>query len=223
MRNWRRCKGARRRAVFFDRDGTLNEMVYDETHGRLDSPFCPEDLQLRPGAAEAVRAAAGLGYLTIVVTNQPGLAKGTLTEARLEAIHARLRALLGASGAMLDGIYHCPHHPRGAVERWRGECACRKPAPGMLLEAATHLGIDLGASWMVGDGLNDIEAARLAGSRAVLVSPLKLEILERFIDSPERRPEAVVPDLAAALEVIRGAAEPAGLEVAGVRCLGEMR
>jgi len=190
-----------RAAVFVDRDGTLNEMVYDETHGIFDSPRRPAQVRLRPAAAAFVRGARALGYEVIVVTNQPGLAKGTLTATELEAVHRRLAALLARGRAALDAIYWCPHHP--SVQT----CACRKPKPGLLRRAARERGLSLRRSWMVGDGVVDVQAGRAAGCRTIFVGRLKPEVAERLLAEGGVWPDAVVPDLRAALAVIRDSSE----------------
>jgi len=150
-----------RRAVFLDRDGVLIEDV-----GYLSEPGA---VALLPGAAEAVAALRDAGWRVVVITNQSGVARGMLTEARLAEIHARLRELLAVEGAEIDGLYYCPHHPDGDVEAYRRSCDCRKPAPGLLRAAARELEIGLSASWMVGDKASDIAAGAAAGCRTVLV------------------------------------------------------
>jgi D-glycero-D-manno-heptose 1,7-bisphosphate phosphatase len=151
----------RRAAVFLDRDGTLTLPRH--------YPCRPEHLVLQKGVPAALRELRAAGWLLVVVTNQSGLARGYFTPADLEAMHAHLRARLAAAGAGVDAIYHCPHHPDGVVAELAIRCACRKPATGMLLAAATDLGIDLAGSWMVGDAPSDIEAGRRAGCRTVRV------------------------------------------------------
>lgn len=151
----------RRPAVFFDRDGTLNEDVGG--HGLVR----PEDLRLIPGAAEAVRLVNQAGWLAIGVTNQPQLAKGFLTRDGLDRIHARLDTLLGDAGAWLDRLYFCPHHPErgfeGEITDLKIACDCRKPKSGMILRAADELPADLTASCLIGDSFRDVGAARAAG------------------------------------------------------------
>jgi len=186
------------KAIFLDRDGTLNTMVYDETHGLLDSPRRPEQVTLIAGAAGFMREARALGYKLVVVTNQPGLAKGTLTLSELDAVNARLAELLAAEGARWDALYFCPHHPKGgpgASSPYVMECDCRKPEPGLLLRATADLDLDLGASWLVGDGLNDIQAGNAAGCRTVLVTGLKLEQIQRFLSLDRAVPTRIVPNL----------------------------
>lgn len=156
----------KQRAVFLDRDGTLNRCV-----GFLRRT---EELELLPGAAEAVRRINDSGYLAILVTNQPQLARGEVTTEGLRQIHNKLETLLGQEGAFLDAIYYCPHHPHkgyaGEIPELKIVCDCRKPKPGMLLQAAERFNIDLGQSWMVGDMQGDILAGNAAGCRTVLIS-----------------------------------------------------
>ena len=159
----------KQKAIFLDRDGTLNKHV-----GFLRSP---EELELIEGAAEAVREINHSGYLAIVATNQPVIARGEVTEEGLELIHQKLETLLGREGAYLDAIYYCPHHPdkgfEGEVEELKVICPCRKPSPGMLLRAAKDYNIDLSESWMVGDSENDVLAGKNAGCRTLLLEDAK--------------------------------------------------
>lgn len=156
---------APRPAVFLDRDGVLNAPA-----GHIARP---EDLSVYPCAAEAVRLLRQAEFRTVLVTNQPVIARGECDEATLGRIHARLETELGAGGAFLDRIYHCPHHTDagfpGEVAALKFACDCRKPRPGMLLRAAEELNIDLAASWMIGDTAADALAARAAGARFVKV------------------------------------------------------
>lgn len=152
-------------AVFLDRDGTLNR--------EADGLRSVDQLELLPGVAEAVQTLNHCGLRVVVVTNQPVIAKGYITEAELQNIHNKLESLLGMEHAYVDRIYHCPHHPDGGFPGERPElkieCECRKPRPGMLLRAARELNLDLSRSWMVGDTTVDVQCARNAGVKAVLV------------------------------------------------------
>ncbi len=155
------------KAVFLDRDGTINRYV-----GFLTDI---DQFTLLPGAAEAIRAINQSDYLAIVVTNQPVIARGEVSIPELQEIHNKMETLLGAQGAYLDAIYYCPHHPDkgfpGERPEYKIECSCRKPKPGMLLRAAGEYHIDLSQSWMVGDGRNDIQAGIAAGCRTALIIP----------------------------------------------------
>ncbi len=148
-------------AVFLDRDGTLIE---DSGYLRDASQVC-----LLPDAAAVLREFRAAGFRLVVVTNQSGVARGYLNEICLATIHGRMRQLLTAEGASLDGLYYCPYHPDGVVDAYRKESDWRKPGCGMLLQAASDLGIDLGHSWMIGDAARDVEAGRRAGCRTVLL------------------------------------------------------
>ena len=197
-----------RPAVFLDRDGTLNEMVYDDAHGMMDSPRKPSQIRMIRNAGRFLRSLEKLGYLRIVVTNQPGIAKGTLTQERLAAVNRRLAGMVEKDGGRWDDIRFCPHHPkvaRGRGAAYRKRCTCRKPAPGMLLEAAAEHGINLGASWMVGDGLNDVQAGNAAGCRSILITRLKIDQVEKFFELKHGMPFAVARDLNEALRIIRRA------------------
>lgn len=156
----------KQKAIFLDRDGTINKYV-----GFLRNI---DDFELIDGVAEAIRKINESGYLAIVVTNQPVIARGEVSFEELEEIHNKMETLLGKEGAYLDAIYYCPHHPHKGYEGERPElkidCDCRKPKPGMLLKAAADFNIDLSRSWMVGDGENDIQAGINAGCKTVLLS-----------------------------------------------------
>lgn len=153
------------RAVFLDRDGTLN--VHN---GFVASPG---QLALLPGAAEGVRLINEKGYLAVLVTNQPVIARGECTVQTLRMIHNKLEMLLGAEGAYLDSIYYCPHHPDkgypGEIPALKIACDCRKPAPGLVLRAARDMHIDLAASYMAGDGWRDVACAANAGCAPVFL------------------------------------------------------
>lgn len=156
-------------AVFLDRDGVLNELVPDSTSGAWESPLKVADVRLIAGAADAARALAAAGFALVCVSNQPAAAKGAVTVEQLQAVHARVTKLLAQADVHLEASRLCLHHPHGIVPELSGPCACRKPAPGMLLDAARALKLDLGASWMVGDTDADIVAGQAAGCRTMLV------------------------------------------------------
>lgn len=156
----------RQKAIFMDRDGTINKYV-----GFLRNI---EEFELLPGVEDAIERINTEGYLAIVVSNQPVIARGEVTEKELWEIHNKMETLLGEQGAYLDGIYYCPHHPEkgfeGEIPELKTDCPCRKPKPGMLLKASRDYNIDLSQSWMIGDSENDIEAGQQAGCRTILIS-----------------------------------------------------
>jgi D,D-heptose 1,7-bisphosphate phosphatase len=151
------------KAIFLDKDGTLVE--------NLPYNADPTRMRLMPGVCYGLRALSDAGYALVVVSNQSGVARGYFSEAALVEIARQLDNLLEEQiGVRLAEFYYCPHHPEGVVSRYILACNCRKPAPGMLLQAASDLGIDLSQSWMIGDILDDIEAGNRAGCRSVLVN-----------------------------------------------------
>ncbi|PQO43659.1 D-glycero-alpha-D-manno-heptose-1,7-bisphosphate 7-phosphatase [Blastopirellula marina] len=150
-----------RGALFLDRDGTINlerEYLSD-----------PAQLELLPGAAEAIAAANRAQTPVIVVTNQSGVARGMFPESRIAEIHSRLDQLLAEAGASIDAYYYCPHHPKSASAVYRVACECRKPRAGMLYAAAAEHAIDLRESLMIGDKPSDLDAGRVAGCQTMLV------------------------------------------------------
>ena len=155
----------RQKALFLDRDGTINKYV-----GFLRNI---DQFELLPGVVEAIKKINASGFLAIVTTNQPVIARGELSFSGLQEIHNKLETLLGTNGAYLDAIYYCPHHPHkgyaGEVPDLKIDCECRKPKPGMLLNAAERFNIDLAASWMVGDDENDVKAGKAAGCKTALI------------------------------------------------------
>jgi D,D-heptose 1,7-bisphosphate phosphatase len=175
------------RAVFLDKDGTL----VDDIPYNVD----PALLTLAPNAGAALRRLRSLDYRLYVVSNQSGVARGRFDEAALGPLFARLEAMLAAEGVALDGVFWCPHHPEGVVARHAIECACRKPRPGLLRQAAALHGIDLAESWMVGDILDDIEAGRRAGCRTALIDNGNET---EWLLTSQRMPHVSAPDLLAA-------------------------
>lgn len=148
-----------KRAVFLDRDGTINE--------ECSYLFRVQDCRFIPGAIEAIALLNRAGFTVVVVTNQSGIARGYYTEADLEILHDYMDRTMVSAGGKVSGWYYCPHHPDYPVGA--PACDCRKPLPGLLQIAAEDLGIDLGRSWMVGDKIADIEAGYAAGCRSILV------------------------------------------------------
>jgi D-glycero-D-manno-heptose 1,7-bisphosphate phosphatase len=181
-----------KRAVFLDRDGTLLE----EANYVSDL----EHLVFFPFAIDAVRLLNRAGFAVVVVTNQAGIARGIVEESFVAQAHAVMTERLAEGGARVDGYYYCPHHPQGIVDAYRRACDCRKPQPGMLRRAADDLELDLAASFIVGDKLQDIEAGHAVGARGVLVRTG----YGRTEARPDRgvRPDAVVDNLAGAVSWI---------------------
>lgn len=167
------------KAIFLDRDGTINKYV-----GFLRDI---DEFELLPGVAEAIGLINASGYLAIVVTNQPVIARGEVTYEEMEEIHHKMETLLGQKGVYVDAIYYCPHHPHkgyeGEIAELKIDCECRKPKPGMLLQAAKDFNIDLSKSWMIGDGENDMLAGTGAGCQVMAIgSVADVECHSNLID-----------------------------------------
>lgn len=190
-----------RRAVFLDRDGVLIRHV--------DLLIRTDQVELHPGASQALQRLRGSGFALIVVTNQPVVARGLGSEQDVEGVHETIQRLLRASGAgEIDRFYFCPHHPRAELPQYRLACQCRKPRPGMLLRAARELEIDLPASYIVGDRISDIIAGQRAGCRTILVESglhraPPIESPDPF--DPTVQPDYVCADVAAAADIIPAA------------------
>ena len=176
--------------MFLDRDGVL---LRDP--GYLSNP---DAVELLPGVPDALRRLRAAGWRLVVVTNQSGVARGRFTEATLAEIHAQMVGMLQADGAYFDAIYYCPHLPNATSPEYQCDCSCRKPQPGMLSAAAAALGLDLGASWMVGDKFADVAAGRAVGCQSLLVQPAGT-VTE---DAPITTPDGVVGSLAEAADII---------------------
>ena len=179
-------------AIFLDKDGTLVE----------DLPYNvdPGKVRLAAGALDGLRALSECGYRIVVVTNQSGVARGLFDEDAVRAVGRHLAEVLASDGIALDGFYYCPHHPDGSIDRYRCDCDCRKPAPGLLHRAAEDLDVDLAASWMVGDIAADVEAGVAAGCRTALVN----DAPELELRQMSRRPDIVARDLRQAVTGIIG-------------------
>jgi D-glycero-D-manno-heptose 1,7-bisphosphate phosphatase len=177
-----------RAAAFLDRDGVLNELVADPISGAPESPLSVADVRLVPGAAAAAVRLERLGFVLVCVSNQPAAAKGRVSVAQLLGVHDRVVELLCEQGVRLAASHLCMHHEHGVVPDLSRPCDCRKPAPGMLLDAARALAIDLSVSWMVGDTDADIAAGKAAGCMTLLIS---------HPGSVHKRLRAVAPDLLA--------------------------
>ena len=177
--------------MLFDKDGTLLE----------DVPYNVDPARMRfaPGAREALTLLAARGLRLFVVSNQSGVALGRFPYEALGEMEAHLRRMFEACGVTLAGAYWCPHHPEGLIAQYAHRCACRKPAPGMLLQAAREHGIDLAASWFVGDILDDIEAGTRAGCRTVLIDNGNET---EWVSGPDRVPTLREPDLLCAAQAI---------------------
>ena len=188
----------KKRAIFLDRDGTINEEVGYIEH--LDR------LRIIPEAYEAIRLINVSGFMAVVVTNQAGIAKGLFNEAFVKQTNERLQEFLGQKGAAIDAFYFCPHHPTEGVPPYRQVCDCRKPAPGLFYQAARDMDIDLTGSFMIGDRYRDMEAAHRAGVKGVLVKTgYGADVLENIgpdQETPEGKPDHIAENILKAVHWI---------------------
>ncbi len=161
--------------MILDRDGTLIDVVRDEETGTVSVAFHPDQLRLLPGVIDGLGLLARAGYGFAIATNQPGPAKGQISVAAVERTNQALLALLAEHGIEIAALEVCLHHPSGGPggdARWLGECTCRKPKPGLLLNAIEHAGFDATRTWMIGDSTSDVLAAHAAQVRSGLVFPM---------------------------------------------------
>jgi mannose-1-phosphate guanylyltransferase / phosphomannomutase len=174
-------------AIFLDRDGTLNEIVFNQNTGLLDSPLSEGSLRLIPKVSAALKILKSLGYLLIVITNQPAAAKGKVKLATIYRINNRLKKMLEKKGAMLDEIMTCPHHPVGLKlskeKSLKRRCNCRKPKPGLFLKAINKFSIDIKSSYVVGDSYVDILAGKAVKLKTVFLGKYKCDTCQLLGDS----------------------------------------
>lgn len=190
------------RAVFLDRDGVINHMVYDVEFGLVDSPANPDQFTLFEGIGAAIASLNCLGLLVIVVSNQPGIAKGKFNADLLEAMTDKMTAAIQGDGGKVDAIYYCLHHPQSSLPEYALKCGCRKPRPGLLLQAAKEWNIDLRQSYMVGDGITDVLAGQAAGATTLFVSSRKCYICDSLAEH-NTEPDYMVADLVEAADLIQ--------------------
>jgi D-glycero-D-manno-heptose 1,7-bisphosphate phosphatase len=183
-----------KRAIFLDRDGTLNEDV--------GYPNDFSQINIYPYSFEALRKINASGFLAVVITNQSGIGRGYLTENNLQGIHQKMMAAFDARGVHLDGLYFCPHYELSSDPRYRKNCACRKPEPGMAVRAAQDLGIDLHSSYVIGDKVEDILFGLKIGARPVLVLTGFGQEAERKLEEKNIRPAHTARDLLKAVDWI---------------------
>ena len=182
------------KAVFLDRDGVINEIVYHKEMGILDSPANAGEIKLFPDVGKAINIFKKLGFKVIIVSNQPGLAKDKFTMKAFEEMKEKVKAELDNQGASVDGEYYCLHHPDGIVEEYTKVCDCRKPKPGLMLEAAADHDIDLSKSWMIGDGITDVKAGQSAGCKTILIGRMKCDLC-KLMEDEDVKPDHIAANL----------------------------
>jgi D-glycero-D-manno-heptose 1,7-bisphosphate phosphatase len=189
------------RAVFLDRDGVINEIVYFPDMGMPDSPLNPRQFKLLPGVAEAIRIFNSLGLKVIVASNQPAIAKGKMTPELFEQIRIKMRTALEKKGARIDGEYYCLHHPQAKLVEYKVNCNCRKPKPGLILRASEDFGLELTQCYAIGDSLTDVEAGKAVGCMTFLIGNSKCDLC-KLLEEKNVKPDYIVPSLLHASRII---------------------
>jgi D-glycero-D-manno-heptose 1,7-bisphosphate phosphatase len=192
----------KKRAVFLDRDGVINEILFFEELGIIETPFHPKQFRLLPNAAQAIAQLNRLGLKTIVVSNQPGVAMSHFSKETLSAINKKMTRLLAEKKARLDGIYYCLHHPQKGKGPLKKQCLCRKPRPGLLYQAAKDFNLDLRKSYIIGDSITDVQAGRRAGCKTILLAHSKCDLC-RLMARRGIKPELRAKNLLNAVQKIR--------------------
>lgn len=190
------------KAVFLDRDGVINALVYHEDAGVIDCPFSASQFKLLPRVPEAIRLLNELGFRVAIVSNQPGIAKGHLRQETLNLFESTMLSAIRDAGGRLDQIYYCLHHPEAQVPELRQSCRCRKPGIGMLEQASHDLRVPLNQCYMVGDGITDLQAGIRAGCRTIFIGRWKCELCQ-FTEGNNVRPHVVAKDLWEATQIIQ--------------------
>jgi D-glycero-D-manno-heptose 1,7-bisphosphate phosphatase len=189
------------KAVFLDRDGVVNELVYFQEKGVIDSPFIASQFQLCHGIIPAVKKFQNAGYKVIIASNQPGIAKGHITEENFAKIKETMKKQLKKGGAVLDGEYYCFHHTDAKIKQYKVDCKCRKPKPGLILQAAKDMNIDVSQSWFIGDNLTDIKAGKNAGCHTMLIGKMRCELCD-LMDHQGVKPDVIKLNITEASEYI---------------------
>ena len=188
-------------AVFLDRDGVINEIIFHQEMGIIETPFTAAQFKLKKDVGRAIRRLNRAGFKVVVTSNQPGLAMKHFSQKTLDKITNKMKRLLSREGARLDGIYYCTHHPTKGHGALKKMCACRKPKPGLLKIAAKEMSLDLKRSYMVGDSILDVMAGKGAGVKTLLLAHLKCDLCS-LMARRGIKPDYLVKDLRGAVSRI---------------------
>ena len=190
------------KAVFLDRDGVINELIYHTEAGIIDSPFTVDQIKLLPDVGKAINLIHDLGYLAVIVSNQPGMAKDHFTPEVFEQMKQKLHEELKKQDASVDAEYYCIHHPDATKKAYKKICNCRKPKPGLIIQAAQDHTINLETSWVIGDSLTDIQAGQAVSCHTILLGRMKCDICKRM-DDLGVKPDHIAPNLYKAIKIIQ--------------------
>jgi len=186
-----------KKAIFFDRDGVINQLAFNKKTGECESPHSVEDLVIMPGAIDSLQRAGTAGYLLFIVSNQPSYAKGKTTLENIKAIHDKLHNTLQEHGIRFAEYYYCYHHPDGIIPGYSGPCDCRKPGQKNMDHARSTYDLDMARSWFVGDQDMDIECGKRAGTKTVLIENI-LSVGKRG----KSKPDHVAHNIVEAVDII---------------------
>lgn len=193
------------KALFLDRDGIINELVYYPEAGIADTPVNASQLRLILGIDKLINDAKRLGFLIIAISNQPSIGFKKIKEKDFKSIEKKITELLLTKGVSLTTSYYCFHHPFAKLSKYKKNCTCRKPKTGLFKKAAKDFNIDLSKSWMIGDGVNDIKAGKKAGCKTILLANINstenLRIIEKQLD--KTKPDFIVKNLLEASDILK--------------------
>jgi len=189
------------KAVFLDRDGVINELVYYPELGLIDSPHHIDQFKIINNVPLAIKNLKNIDYKIIIISNQPGIAKNKSTLKNLEMIKLKMKKKLKEKGAAIDGEYYCLHHPYAINIKYKKDCDCRKPNPGLIFRAARDHKIKLERSFMVGDSWTDIKAGKIAGCKTILLGTEKCDLC-KLLDEQKICPDFIVKNLLDASKII---------------------
>jgi D,D-heptose 1,7-bisphosphate phosphatase len=190
------------KAILLDRDGVINEMVYYQDHGFVDSPFKSSQVKIINGVPQAISLLHSLGFIVVIVSNQPGIAKGNFSEKMFVQITSRMHHLLKKEDAVVDDEFYCLHHPNGKIKKYTLVCNCRKPKTGLIRQAKSKHDIDLKKSFFIGDGIVDMLAAKKIGCKSIFVGNLNSTLLTLFKEK-KAYPDHVAKNLLDAAMIIK--------------------
>lgn len=193
------------KAAFYDRDGIIIKMVYDLEQGLIETAKTPSQVTFVPGIFELLKHTASLGYKNIIISNQAGIGIKKISKKNFNAVSKTMTEKLKKKGAVIDAEYYCFHHPFASISKYKRKCGCRKPEPGLLLQAAKDQDIDLSKSWMIGDSVYDVLAGDTAGCKTILLGYIHeseyLRILEKKLH--KKKPDFLIKELKEAVSIIK--------------------
>ncbi len=195
----------KKRAVFLDRDGVINELHYEPEYGVIESPLNPGQVNLMFGIIPLLQKLKKLGYVLIIISNQPNLGLGKTSKSNFTAISKKITQLLEREGVVIDAEYYCFHHPFAKIAKFRKKCDCRKPNTSLFQKAVKEHDIDLNTSWMIGDGISDVKAGKAIGCKTILLANIdatdNLRIIEQQLKN--NTPDYIIKKLVDILSIIK--------------------